>query len=140
MEKNKSILLTVFLVIAIIVIIVMGALLYMQKTEADRQIAELENNASELQETIDNLQEKIDNVSNIVTRNQIYNIRKTIKELEQDLAGDNSFIKTHRSCIVNLKNIKHIDFENNIIEIKNKKIKLLSRANKKALKERMREI
>lgn len=34
MEKNKSILLTVFLVIAIIVIIVMGALLYMQKTEA----------------------------------------------------------------------------------------------------------
>jgi len=81
-----------------------------------------------------------DNVSNIVTRNQIYNIRKTIKELEQDLAGDNSFIKTHRSCIVNLKNIKHIDFENNIIAFINKEIDLLSRAHKKSLKERMREI
>ena len=44
MENKKGSLPTVFLVIAIILIVVMGALLYMQKTEADRQIAELENN------------------------------------------------------------------------------------------------
>ena len=49
MEKEKGNVSTVFLVIAIILIIVMGALLYMQKTEADKQIAKLENNASELQ-------------------------------------------------------------------------------------------
>jgi len=66
MEKKKCSLSTVFLVIAIILIVVMGALLYMQKTEADRQIAELENNASKLQETINNLQGKIDSISNTI--------------------------------------------------------------------------
>ena len=69
MENKKGSLSTVFLVIAIILIVVMGALLYMQKTEADRQIAELENNASKLQETINDLQGKIDGVSNIVNDN-----------------------------------------------------------------------
>lgn len=69
MEKKKGSLSTVFLVIAIILIVIMGALLYMQKTEADRQIAELENNASKLQETINDLQGKIDSVSNIVNDN-----------------------------------------------------------------------
>lgn len=81
-----------------------------------------------------------DNISNIVTKNKTYNIRKTIKELEQELAGNVNFIKTHRSCIVNLQNIKHIDFENNIIAFINKEIDLLSRSNKKALKERMKGI
>jgi len=62
------------------------------------------------------------------------------KELEHDLAGAVNFVKTHRSCIVNLNNIKHIDFENNIIAFVNKEIDLLSRAHKKNLKERMKEI
>lgn len=66
MENKKGSLSTVFLVIAIIVIIIMGALLYFQKTEADRQIAELQNNASKLQETINNLQGKIDSISNTI--------------------------------------------------------------------------
>ena len=65
MENKKGSLSTVFLIIAIILIVVMGALLYMQKTESDKQIAELENNASQMQETINNLQGKIDSVSNI---------------------------------------------------------------------------
>jgi len=81
-----------------------------------------------------------DNTSSIVTRNKIYNIRKTIKELEKDLASAINFVKTHRSCIVNLNNIKHIDFENNIIAFVNKEIDLLSRAHKKNLKERLKEI
>lgn len=81
-----------------------------------------------------------DNISNIVTRNRTYNIRKTIKELERELSNDINFVKTHRSCIVNLKNIVHIDFENNIIAFINKEIDLLSRANKRVLKERMKEI
>ena len=41
---------------------------------------------------------------------------------------------------INTLNIKHIDFENNIIEFVNKEIDLSSRANKKALKERLKEI
>ncbi len=81
-----------------------------------------------------------DNTSNIITKSHTYNIRKTIKELEEELASAIDFIKTHRSCIVNLKNIKHIDFENNIIEFVNKEIDLISRSNKKALKERLKEI
>lgn len=79
-----------------------------------------------------------DNTSNIVTKSHIYNIRKTIKELEEELSNTIDFFKTHRSCIVNLKNVKHIDFENNIIKFVNKKIDLISRSNKKALKERLR--
>ena len=78
-----------------------------------------------------------DNTSNIITKSHIYNIRKTIKELEEELSNTIDFIKTHRSCIVNLKNIKHIDFENNIIKFANKEINLISSAHKKALKERL---
>ena len=66
MENKKGSLSTVFLVIAIILIVVMGVLLYIQKTEADRQITELENNASKLQETINDLQGKIDTISNTI--------------------------------------------------------------------------
>ena len=66
MENKKGSLSTVFLVIAIILIGVMGVFMYMQKIEADRQIAELENNASQMQETINNLQGKIDNISNTI--------------------------------------------------------------------------
>ena len=70
MEEKKQIkvsLSTLFLVIAIILIILMGVFIYMQKTESDRQIAELESNAGKLQETINDLQEEIDNASNVVT-------------------------------------------------------------------------
>ena len=70
MENKKGSVSTVFLVIAIILIVVMGALLYMQKIEADRQIAELENNASKLQETINDLQGKIDSISNTINSNK----------------------------------------------------------------------
>lgn len=81
-----------------------------------------------------------DNMCNVVTKNNVYNIRKTIIDLEKRLSDDIHFIKTHRSCIVNLKNIIHIDFENNIIAFINKEIDLLSRTHKKALKERMKVI
>lgn len=81
-----------------------------------------------------------DNTSSIVTKNHTYNIRKTIKELEEELSSAINFVKTHRSCIVNLKNIQHIDFENNIIAFVNKEIDLLSRTHKKNLKERLKEM
>ena len=81
-----------------------------------------------------------DNTSNIVTKSHMYNIRKTIKELEEELSNTIDFIKTHRSCIVNIKNIKHIDFENNIIKFANKETNLISRTHKKGLKERLKVI
>ena len=65
----------------------------MQKTEADRQIAELEKNASKLQETINDLQGKIDNISNgisflgyrfiIKNRKVIINIGNIIKSIDK---------------------------------------------------------
>lgn len=81
-----------------------------------------------------------DNICNIVTQNNNYNIRKPIIELEKQLSNDRNFVKTHRSCIVNLKNVKYVNFENNIISFINKEIDLLSRTHKKNLKERMKEV
>ena len=81
-----------------------------------------------------------DNICNVVTKNSIYSIRKTIIDLEKKLSDDINFVKTHRSCIVNIKNIKFVDFENNIITFVNKEIDLLSRSHKKNLKERMKAI
>lgn len=81
-----------------------------------------------------------DNTCNVITKNSVYTVRKTIIDLEKKLSDDINFVKTHRSCIVNLKNIIHVDFENNIIAFSNKKIDLISRTHKKNLKERLRKI
>ena len=48
MENKRGNVSTVFLVIAIILIGVMGVFMYMQKTESDRQIAELGNSINEI--------------------------------------------------------------------------------------------
>ena len=69
MENKRGSLATVLLVVAILLIVAMGALLYMQKIESDKQIAELENNASKMQETINDLQGKIDTISNTINSN-----------------------------------------------------------------------
>ena len=55
MENRKSSLSRVFLVISIILIVVQGVLLYMQKIKSNSSIAELKNNESELQEKIDSI-------------------------------------------------------------------------------------
>lgn len=49
-------------------------------------------------------------------KNQFY-IVKSINWLEQNLGSD--FVKTHQSCIVNLNNIKEVDFSDNVITFKN---------------------
>lgn len=81
-----------------------------------------------------------DNICNIITKNENYSIRKTIIELEKILSDDIGFVKTHRSCIVNVRNITSIDFENNIIYFKDQMTNLISRSQKKKLKERMQEV
>lgn len=77
------------------------------------------------------------NFSIVVTNTNKYIIRKTIVQLEEELKNQFYFFKTHRSCIVNLKNITKVDFENNTIYFNKKKINLLSRNNKKKLKKIM---
>lgn len=78
-----------------------------------------------------------DNFSMIVTPNKVYQIRQTIHKLENILSEHSSIIKTHRSFLVNVKNIKHIDFEKGIISFGNHKTALVSRSNKKEIKKKM---
>lgn len=75
----------------------------------------------------------------IVTENNKYMIRETIQHLEKELCKNYRFMKTHRSCIVNLNKITSVDLSNNTISFTNKKISLISRNNKKALKERLQK-
>lgn len=77
-----------------------------------------------------------DNCSYIVTRTDKFLIRKTIVSIEKELNGTN-FCKSHRSCLVNLDNVKNIDFENGIIFFDKKTTNLLSRANKTKLKRKL---
>lgn len=69
----------------------------------------------------------------IHTNNNQFYIVKSINWLEENLGAD--FIKTHQSCIVNLNNIKEIDFSTNTITFKNgDSTNLLTEKKKKEVK------
>ena len=70
MEKKKSTVATVLLLIAVLVIGAMAGYIYMQKNEAERRIEELETEKAQMQEKIDNLQGKIDVISNKINSNE----------------------------------------------------------------------
>jgi len=54
----------------------------------------------------------------------------TLNEIEKKL--NNDFCRTHRACIVNIKNVKSFDYSNRVITFKNnEKINLFSRTYKK---------
>ena len=53
----------------------------------------------------------------IHTLNNRFHIVKPINWLEQVLGAN--FVKTHQSCIVNMDNVKNIDFSTNVITFKN---------------------
>lgn len=80
-----------------------------------------------------------DNYSVVYTSNDNYTIRKSISVLDSELDGK-VFYRSHRSCIVNLNNIKRVDFDKGIIEFVNCKIDLLSRAKKKGLKTKLENL
>lgn len=72
MENKKSIkisLSTFFLILAVLVIIFMACYIYVEKTNANNEIATLKTNAVEMQKTINNLQEKIDIISSTINSN-----------------------------------------------------------------------
>ena len=80
-----------------------------------------------------------DNSSIVICENEDYIVRKTIREIEDELK-DSVFLKTHRSCIVNLNKIIKINYDEGIIYFKDDKTDLLSRSNKKILKDKMESI
>ena len=75
------------------------------------------------------------NYTSIITKTHIYKIKESITKIENQVSNSPYFFKTHQSCIVNLRNIKKVDFQKHIIYFKNQEIDLLSRNKKKALKE-----
>lgn len=69
----------------------------------------------------------------IHTNNNQFYIVKSINWLEENLGND--FIRTHQSCIVNINNIKEIDFSTNTITFKNgDSTNLLTEKKKKEVK------
>ena len=78
-----------------------------------------------------------DNSANIVTKTGIYQTRDTIQNLEKQFSNSEFFFKTHRSYLVNIKNIKRINFDKGEIIFSNDGKALLSRSNKKKLKDKM---
>ncbi len=80
-----------------------------------------------------------DNYTTIITKNSSYKIKKSITKLSEEFRDNSFFFKTHQSCIINLKNVKKVDFTQNIIYFINCKITLLSREKKKSLKEVLKD-
>lgn len=78
-----------------------------------------------------------DNNCKVITAEKEYLTRDTIQNLEKTLCEEPRFMKTHRSCIVNLNNISKVDFSNNIIYFNDKCVSLISRMKKRELKERL---
>ena len=70
----------------------------------------------------------------IVTKTNEYEVNESLKSIKERLKG--KFVYTHRSCIVNLRNVKTFDFINRRIHFtNNKEIDLLSRRYIKEVKE-----
>lgn len=72
----------------------------------------------------------------IFTMDKEYIIKDTIKSLESQL-DQAFFLKTHRSCIVNLDNIKYYNCYDNIINFENNKIDLIARERRQILKSKL---
>ncbi len=79
------------------------------------------------------------NKCHIVTKGKTYLIRDTIDHLKDVFKDNYDFMKTHRSCIVNLKNITSVDLSRNIIFFENAQIDLIAKDKKSELKSRLQE-
>lgn len=94
MEEKKSIkisLSTVFLILAIIVIVVMAYFLYKlnnEKIAETEKVSALNSQVSNLENKVENLQGTIDNVSNIVSDTKNENIKIEIPEASTNISAD----------------------------------------------------
>ena len=80
------------------------------------------------------------NYTKIITKNRFiepYKVKQSIKNIETELLTIPYFFKTHQSYIVNIKNILKVDFNENKIYFTKHQVALLSRNNKKELKDKM---
>lgn len=91
MENKKTInirLSTLFLILAIIVIIAMGYYIYIDKTNANKEITELKTTVNNMQNTINSLKEEI--TENMEKNNNNSNdTTTTVSDNNQTVSGDN---------------------------------------------------
>ena len=78
-----------------------------------------------------------DNYVTIYTNTEHLSMKGSISSFELALKGDPRFMKIHRSCIINLNNVKSYDVTNNIVKFENSSIDLIARNKKKELKEKL---
>lgn len=78
-----------------------------------------------------------DNYTFLVTKDNSYKIKDNIRNIENYLIINSSFLKIHRSCIINTDNIDRFDSKNNIIYFNKCSIDLLSRNKKNLLIEKL---
>ena len=107
MEKKsiKVSLSTVFLILALIVIIAMAYYIYIEKTDSDKEISTLEANAVELQNTINDLQDKIDTISNTInstTNAEINNSQTNNTSSSEDVNFSDKEIKESLTNYLNI--------------------------------------
>lgn len=74
----------------------------------------------------------------IVTREEEIELAQDLSTIMSQLGKDPRFFRSHRSCIVNIFNIKSVELANGVIKFENKETNLLSRSKKRELKEKMR--
>lgn len=79
------------------------------------------------------VKEPLDRKCKIVTTNETYYIHCNLSDIVEKL--DSNFYLTHRSCVVNVNYIEHVDWSNGVIIFSNGyKIDLLARERKKGLR------
>lgn len=76
------------------------------------------------------------NYCDLYTKNGNYVVKSTIKDIEKELDSF-YFMRTHRSCIVNVDNITSFNYIDNIISFDERKIYLVTREKKQFLKEKL---
>lgn len=107
-EKPKTIKmnLSLFIILlAIPVIVIMAGVIYIQKTNSDKEIANLKNDAEELQATITELQGKLDSISNIAsTRNETGSTSFVTNEEPNKIVLDSNEFKDWKVKKGNLQN------------------------------------
>ena len=126
MKEKKSIstaILTLFLILALIVIAFMTCYIYTEKINANREIAILKENANEMQNTINNFQEKIKQLSysnkidnSVNTTNN--NLSFTDEQIKTALS-DYLELRGHRDCngllkILTIKGVLNYDSSKDI--------------------------
>lgn len=84
-EKKSLSLSTLLLLFSILVIIVMACYIYIEKTNANKKIANLEANATDMQNTIYELQGKINILSNTINSNTNYQDNTIEQDIENSV-------------------------------------------------------